>query len=200
MKKSRRIALLAFELALIVIFSLIPINLGVAVLALTLLPVLVIALTQDLKTAAAGGLIMGITSLVGAFTIGAANLTAPLFQNPLISVVPRIFVPVVAYLVDKGLVALAHAVNAKKENYSLEKGWQVVIDGVACALGVCTNTALVLGSIWLFYGGKTVGQSAITPEFMMGMVSINFVIEVVVFTILTPPIAYAIRKQRDKEI
>ena len=52
--------------------------------------------------------------------------------------------------------------------------------------------------IWLLYKGKTVGDSAITPEFMMGLISLNFVIEVIVMTALTPPIVYAIRKQQEK--
>lgn len=234
MKKSHRIALLAFELALIVIFSLMPINLGAASLALTLLPVLVIALTQDFKTAVFGGLIMGLTSLVGAFTVGAASLTAPLFRNPLVSVIPRMCVPAVAWAVNRGLVALSRKVyglkakkvrdetTAKSEEqgtdetdaslkgettdisvnekapFTLKKPWRVLIDGVSAALGVCANTALVLGMIWLLYRGKTVGDSAITPEFMMGLVSLNFVIEVVVMTVLTPPIVYAIRKQQEK--
>lgn len=222
MKRSHRIALLAFELALIVIFSLVPINLGVASLALTLLPVLVIALTQDFKTALAGGVIMGVTSLIGAFTVGAASLTAPLFRNPLVSVLPRACVPVVAWALNKGLVALVnklYALSDKKKSATLAdngesnpeqkserkdirkampKLLRSVIDGVSCAIGVCTNTALVLGMIWLIYGGKTVGDSAITPEFMMGLVSLNFVIELVVFTLLTPPIVYAIRKQQEK--
>lgn len=234
MKKSHRIALLAFELALIVIFSLLPINLGAASLALTLLPVLVIALTQDFKTSVLGGLIMGLTSLIGAFTVGAAGLTAPLFRNPLVSVLPRICVPAVAWAVNKGLKSLAariktgrapdsrgtenaacggveaaegerancaaadaDSVNAKRKA-ALERTRTVVIDAISAALGVCTNTALVLGTIWLFYKGKTVGDSAITPEFMAGLVSLNFVIEVIVMTVATPPIAYAIRKQQEK--
>lgn len=239
MKKSHRIALLAFELALIVIFSLLPINLGAASLALTLLPVLVIALTQDFKTAVLGGLIMGVTSLIGAFTVGAGSLTAPLFRNPLVSVLPRMCVPAVAWAVNRGLYALAYKVREKlnaervrnadgqepvaepqdvpsddtdgekvsqkiakpdfriKRN-AVKKPLAVVIDGVSGALGVCANTALVLGMIWLLYKGRTVGDSAITPEFMMGLVSLNFVIEVIVMTVLTPPIVYAIRKQQEK--
>lgn len=230
MKKSHRIALLAFELALIVIFSLLPINLGAASLALTLLPVLVIALTQDFKTSVLGGLIMGLTSLIGAFTVGAASLTAPLFRNPLVSVFPRICVPAVAWAVNRGLNALsvrigqarakkagteeravpdaegeapsdpattAEAAESKRKN-ALERTRTIVIDAVSAALGVCANTALVLGMIWLFYKGKTVGDSAITPEFMAGLVSLNFVIEVIVMTVATPPIAYAIRKQQER--
>ena len=61
-RKTRRIALLAVMLALIVVLSFLPLNLGAAVLALTILPVLVVALTQDLLTSVAAGLLMGLTS------------------------------------------------------------------------------------------------------------------------------------------
>ena len=49
MKRSKRIAITAVGLALIVIFGLMPISFGTATIALTLLPVLVLALTQDWK-------------------------------------------------------------------------------------------------------------------------------------------------------
>ena len=228
MKRSHRIALLAFELALIVIFSLLPINLGAASLALTLLPVLVIAMTQDFKTALLGGLIMGVTSLIGAFTVGAGSLTAPLFRNPLVSVLPRLFVPAVAWAVDRGIVALYTKSQVRKaaerakragdgekaedgekseegkivsetEVRAMPKPWRAATDALASAFGVMANTALVLGMIWLFYGGKTIGDSAINAEFMAGLVSVNFVIEVIVMTVLTPPIAFAIRKQQEKK-
>lgn len=197
MKKTKRIALLAILLALIVILSFVPLRVSAATLALTLLPVLVIALTQDFVTAVLGGLLMGVTSLVMAFTVGAGTPTAPLFQNPLVSILPRIFVPVVAFGVMHGLNALALRVSKKSapDNPAVGKGKQWLIDAVASVLAVMTNTGLVLGMIWGIYGGKSVGDTLISPEFMTAMISINFVIELIVFPLLTPPIVFALRKQ-----
>lgn len=48
--------------------------------------------------------------------------------------------------------------------------------------------------MWAIYGGKSVNDTLISPEFMSAMLSINFVIEIVVFPLITPPIAYAVRK------
>lgn len=196
-KKTKRIALLAILLALIVILSFVPLRVSAATLALTLLPVLVIALTQDFVTAVLGGLLMGVTSLVMAFTVGAGTPTAPLFQNPLVSILPRIFVPVVAFGVMHGLNALALRVSKKSapDNPAVGKGKQWLIDAVASVLAVMTNTGLVLGMIWGIYGGKSVGDTLISPEFMTAMISINFVIELIVFPLLTPPIVFALRKQ-----
>lgn len=245
MKKSKRIAILALLLALTVILSVIPIRVSSATLALTLLPVLVLALTQDFLTGLLGGLVMGVTSLVMAFTVGAGSPTAPIFQNPLVSILPRLFVPVVAFSVMKGLSALAKRIRRKRSHEGLEAAepvfedtpaeraydgadgspdedgagadgaqsaagadsakkdelprlLQALIDGVACLAGVLTNTGLVLGMMWAIYGGKSVNDTLISPEFMTAMLSINFVIEVVLFPLITPPVIYAVRKSAKK--
>lgn len=245
MKKSKRIAILALLLALTVILSVIPIRVSSATLALTLLPVLVLALTQDFLTGLLGGLVMGVTSLVMAFTVGAGSPTAPIFQNPLVSILPRLFVPVVAFSVMKGLSALAKRIRRKRSHEGLEAAepvfedtpaeraydgadgspdedgagadgaqsaagadsakkdelprlLQALIDGVACLAGVLTNTGLVLGMMWAIYGGKSVNDTLISPEFMTAMLSINFVIEVVLFPLITPPVIYAVRKSARK--
>ena len=250
LKKSKRIAILALLLALTVILSVIPIRVSSATLALTLLPVLVLALTQDFLTGLLGGLVMGVTSLVMAFTVGAGSPTAPIFQNPLVSILPRLFVPVVAFSVMKGLSALAKRIRRKRSHESLaaaehvsedipaERAYdgadgacadgapdedgagadgaqnaagadaakkdelprllQALTDGVACLAGVLTNTGLVLGMMWAIYGGKSVNDTLISPEFMTAMLSINFVIEVVLFPLITPPVIYAVRKSAKK--
>ncbi len=245
LKKSKRIAILALLLALTVILSVIPIRVSSATLALTLLPVLVLALTQDFLTGLLGGLVMGVTSLVMAFTVGAGSPTALIFQNPLVSILPRLFVPVVAFSVMKGLSALAKRIRRKRSHEGLEAAepvfedtpaeraydgadgspdedgagadgaqsaagadsakkdelprlLQALIDGVACLAGVLTNTGLVLGMMWAIYGGKSVNDTLISPEFMTAMLSINFVIEVVLFPLITPPVIYAVRKSAKK--
>ena len=66
---TRRVALLAVLLALVVVLSFTPLNLGAAVLALTLLPVLVTALTQDIATSLAAGLIMGLLAVAAVVSV-----------------------------------------------------------------------------------------------------------------------------------
>ena len=193
---TRRVALLAVLLALVVVLSFTPLNLGAAVLALTLLPVLVTALTQDIATSLAAGLIMGLASLVMAYTVNAGTLTAPMLQNPLISVLPRMAVPLVAFGARAAFTRAERALKrAGKLSARGEKAFSAFGDAISAALGVVTNTAFVLGMIWLVYGGREVGSAYVSPEFVMGMVSLNFVIEVIVFPLLSPPVAYAVRKQ-----
>ena len=171
--KTRRVALLAVMLALVVVLSFLPLNLGAAVLALTILPVLVVALTQDLLTSAAAGLLMGLTSCLMAYTVNAGTLTAPMFQNPLVSVLPRVFVPLVVFGARTGLSAAVATVSRRHSlSARAEKTCFAAADYVSAALGVVTNTALVLGMIWLVYGGTQVGNAYVSPEFVMGMVSL----------------------------
>lgn len=228
MKRSKRIALLALLLALTVILSLIPVRVSSATLALTLLPVFVLALTQDLFTGALGGLVMGVTSLVMAYTLNAGTPTSPIFRDPLVSVLPRVLVPVAAFFVMKLLTALAaracrarsvaalkriagayvrepcpegkafvpssSAAVAPRRADPVPRALRALIDAVACLCGVVTNTGLVLGMMWAIYGGKSVNDIIISPEFMSAMLSINFVIELIVFPLLAPPIIAAVRK------
>lgn len=237
MKKSKRIAILALLLALTVILSMIPLRVSSATLALTLLPVFVLALTQDVVTGLLGGLVMGVTSLVMAFTFGAGSPTAPIFQNPLVSILPRLFVPLAVFGVSRGLALLAGRAAARRaaatsdgdgstahaersegeENGDVcgegEEGadgvsrkpranagediprvLRALTDAAGCLVGVLVNTGAVLGMMWAIYGGKSVGDTLISPEFMSAMLSVNFVIEVVVFPLITPPIAYAVRR------
>lgn len=241
MKKSKRIAILALLLALTVILSMIPLRVSSATLALTLLPVFVLALTQDVVTGLLGGLVMGVTSLVMAFTFGAGSPTAPIFQNPLVSVLPRLFVPLAVFGVSRGLALLAGKAAARRAAATSDDGGsaahaersegeesadcgvedaesadvcgegvsrkprakagediprvlRALTDAAGCLVGVLVNTGAVLGMMWAIYGGKSVGDTLISPEFMSAMLSVNFVIEVVVFPLITPPIAYAVRR------
>ena len=251
MKKSKRIAILALLLALTVILSMIPLRVSSATLALTLLPVFVLALTQDVVTGLLGGLVMGVTSLVMAFTFGAGSPTAPIFQNPLVSILPRLFVPLAVFGVSRGLALLAGRAAARRAAATSDDGGSAVhaersegaengdvcgegeesadcgvedaesadvcgegvsrkprakagediprvlralTDAAGCLVGVLVNTGAVLGMMWAIYGGKSVGDTLISPEFMSAMLSVNFVIEVVVFPLITPPIAYAVRR------
>ncbi len=82
-------------------------------------------------------LIFGLTSLVQTVMGGAG--TNPFFLNPMVSIVPRLLIPVVTWLVFKA--------------FSLIPKMPRVISGtVASAFGTFANTFFVMGSIYVFYG------------------------------------------------
>jgi uncharacterized membrane protein len=80
------------------------------------------------------GLIFGLFSMLQA-AIAPTGVLDPLFVNPLLAVLPRLFIGPVAWLVWMGL-----------------KKWPVVgliASGIA---GSLTNTVLVLGALGIFFG------------------------------------------------
>ena len=87
---AKDIAVLSLMTALTVVFCFVPISFGPITLALMILPTLIIAQVGDLKTTFALGLFMGLINYVAWFTTKAASPIAPIFQNPVICLIPRI--------------------------------------------------------------------------------------------------------------
>jgi len=97
-------------------------------------PVIIGAILEGPLVGAGIGLIFGLFSMLQA-AIAPTGVLDPLFTNPLLAVLPRLFIGPVAWLVWKAL-----------------KKWPVVgliASGIA---GSLTNTVLVLGALGLFFG------------------------------------------------
>ncbi len=200
MKKSKRLALLAFMLALIIIFNFVPISFGPVTLGLMILPVLIIAQMEDLKMTILVGLMLGITNLISWYTVKAGALLAPVFQNPLVCIFPRMMIGIVSWSVYHLLTKLL------KPKYGMVDDKEVVINKnslivqekaisvVATACGVLTNTLLVGLMALLLFHGQTFGGTAISAKWIAGLFSVNFVIEVIAFPIIVPAIVFALKK------
>ena len=105
------------------------------------LPVILAALVEGPVVGLIVGLVFGLCSFIRAWESGAVGLTL-FFRNPLISIVPRLLVPLVAlgvYLLWKRLV---------KNNAVTDK----IGAAIASAAGSITNTVLCLGVLILIYG------------------------------------------------
>ena len=97
-------------------------------------PVIIGAILEGPLVGAGIGLIFGLFSMLQA-AIAPTGVLDPLFTNPLLAVLPRLFIGPVAWLVWTAL-----------------KKWPVVgliVSGIA---GSLTNTVLVLGALGLFFG------------------------------------------------
>lgn len=114
-----------------------------------------------------GGTAMGVCSLVIAFIIG-----NPVFILPWISILPRIFIGIVAFGVSKLLKYFFKNSSKKffKDYFSY---------GVGAVFGVFTNTLLVLTMMFIC---KFVGIEGILATFM----AINFPIEVIASAVIVP--------------
>lgn len=131
------------------------------------------------------GTAMGIESLIHAVTRPPSPL-APLFFNPLVSVLPRMFIGVVAYYVYTGLKNIL-------KKYKV--GMPIAIF-VAAALGSLTNTVGVLGAIYFLYADRVeaILESFTAKAFVFMAASTNGVAEMLVSGIIAVPIVMALTK------
>ena len=153
--------------------------------ALTLTPpailslpvVMTFCLLDDWKTGLVGGIIFGVSSFIIALSI--AN---PLFILPWISILPRFFVGISAYLV----CALFKKISQKRQNKFLK---EVLPYSLGAFVGIILNTILVIICLSLFassYGGFV--------YWVQLCVTINFPIELIVAVILTPILSKVVGK------
>ena len=256
LQKIKRICLVALMLAITIIFCFVPVQIGTITLALMILPTLVVAQVCDFKTTFAVAAFMGIINYIAWFTTKAASPVAPIFQNPLVCILPRILIGVVSYLVRYGLqraIFFNRPLRKYKDEYVRETSYQEDFDAeksdialvgedvainqtaansventqinehsdkhskrsskksralkdgainqaiytLSAALGVVTNTVFVAIFTLIFFNGTYIAQNTIvTVEYVLAWFSLNFLVEILVFSFLTPPIVLAIKAAR----
>lgn len=190
--KTFNIVILGLLSAIIIIQTTVPFlgYIPIGPLSLTIIPVTVIvaAIVLGTKEGAIVGGIWGIITFVRAF-IAPTSIIAPIvFTNPLISVLPRILIGVVAALVF-------HRMLRGKFN-------ETVRMSIAGVLGTFTNTVLVLGLIFLFYREPyanflQMDLEQLLPALLMIMAT-NGITEAVLSGILAPIISKPLLKLRKK--
>lgn len=184
MKKKKqlvRLVLCALFAALVVVMTFTP-YLGyitVGVIEITTLHIVVIfgAAVLGPKLGAILGAVWGATCIMRAFQFGIIP-----FQNPMVSLAPRVIVGLVAGLVFWGL--------------SKTKCKKSVALGISALAGTVTNTVLVLSSLQLFGGFKTLfGEAAKTLDVIIAtLISTNGLIELVSAIIIVPTLYMATQK------
>ena len=191
--KTKRIALLSIMLALTIVFCFVPVQIGPISLAIMILPVLIIAQVEDFKMTTILSFMMGCINLIAWYTTKAASPIAPIFQNPIICIVPRTLVGVVAWLTSHGLKKLIKP--------SIKKGLQIILEQgsiiLSTALGVMSNTVFVGIFTLLFYNNSTLKTGvAIDIEYILAWFGLNFAVEVIAFSLLVPLIVRALKKAK----
>ncbi len=144
-------------------------------LEITTLHIVVIvgAVMLGWKYGAVLGLVWGITCLIRAYM---TVIYLPFgFGNPLVSVLPRVVVGIVAGLVAQGL-----------RKTKIRTGVSL---GIATAAGTLTNTFLVLTAVSI-YGRSTI--AAAIQLIIVTLISVNALIELIAAIILVPVIVAAI--------
>ena len=207
-RRSKNLAILALMLALTIFFCFFPISFGTVTLAFMILPLLIIAQGYDFQMTMILGVLMAVINQLAWYTTKATSLMAPVWQNPLVCMVPRILIGVVSYFVGLGLrKAFLHpkyrlgedgtkSIVNQKQIYAIDGA----ISGISTALGVVTNTFFCGMFTVLLYNGKVftngTQSTQISLELILTWFGINFLIEIISFSILVPPIIIALRQAR----
>ncbi len=196
---TRRIAITGILSAFAILLSFIPslgyIPIGPITITTMHIPVIIAAILEGPFVGGFVGLIFGLSSIYNAATVYAAMPTSVFFLNPLVSVVPRILIGIVAYFVYVGI-------KKALKNKSIS----VVIGALA---GTLTNTIGVLGMIYVLYAERYVdalvkaaeaqGQTLVVTSalaLIFGGVLLNMLAEALMAALISAPVVLAIDKIR----
>ncbi|QUF85005.1 ECF transporter S component [Clostridium sp. LQ25] len=145
-------------------------------------PVIIGAIIEGPVVGALVGLVFGLFSMYQNFTAPAP--TSFIFWNPIIAIIPRVLVGIVAYYVYRALYR-----KIKKESISI---------AIASLLASFTNTAGVLSLAYLFYLEKYSAALGINPDTaavaIAGIGITNGIPEAIVSSVICVPVIIAISK------
>ncbi len=176
---------------------------GGVTLAFMIFPLLIVAQGYDIKMTAILAFMMALVNQIAWYTTKAGLVKAPIWQNPHECMVPRIAIGLVSYYMGLGLRKLflhpVYCTDASGAKILTNKKELEAKDFAICAastaVGVFTNTALCGLFAIICYNGKVLSDNTmVTIEFILAWFSINFVIEIIAFSALVPPIIMALRK------
>ena len=184
--KTYRLVIRAILTAIIILQTMVPflgfIPIGITSLTIIHITVIVAAIVLGTKDGMFIGLVWGVFTMIRAFTSPTTPLDIAVFTNPIISVVPRVLVGLVA-----GLLFTIIYKKTKKV---------VAASIVAAIFGTITNTVLVLTLMGTLYTGlvaNTYGVDASALFVTLGGIAVtNGVSEVITAAILTPILVKAL--------
>ncbi|MCI5761398.1 MAG: ECF transporter S component [Ligilactobacillus agilis] len=181
--------IIALFAAIIIIQNFIPflgyIPLGPLNLTIIHITVIVIALSMGPLYGGIVGGIWGVITWIRAFVWPTSPLATIVFVNPLIAILPRILIGIVA----------GGSFNWLKKRLAKQSSAMVL----AAILGSLTNTLLVLGQIYLFYRGKSQAMYALNVNellpYLLGVIATNGLPEAILAGLVSPLIAGPLRKR-----
>ncbi len=203
-RRSKNLAIMALMLALTIFFCFQPIPIpGGVTLAFMILPLLIVAQGYDFKMTISLAVLMAAVNQIAWYSTKAANPMAAIWQNPLVCMVPRILIGVASYFMGYGLRKVFIHPKYKIDGNgirNLVNGVQIyakdsAIAAASTAVGVIVNTFFCGLFTVLLYNGKILTNGTMRSiEYILTWFGINFLIEIIAFTIIVPPIIFALRK------
>ena len=199
--KTQKMVLTAAFAAIIIIMANVPflgyIPVGVIKATTLHIPVIIGAVLMGPASGAFLGFIFGVTSLLSAtfnptltsfcfspfYSVGDFHGN---FKSLIVCFVPRILIGIVAYFVFAGIMKVFKGKRRIKETIALP---------IAGVLGSMTNTILVMGSIYIFFGQQYMAAKEITGSLIaaiMASVVGNGIPEAIVCAVLVTLIGKAL--------
>ncbi|GHU72173.1 membrane protein [Clostridia bacterium] len=189
--RTRTIAVTGMLLAVMLMITFMPfLNFQIGPFRVTLLhiPVLIGVVVEGLPVGMGLGLAFGLISMIRAYIT--PTVTSFVFQNPLISVLPRMLFPLAAWLILRALRGMKRGVGGNEfASYSITALCGTLIHGV-----------MVLGLIYFVYGkayGEALklenGLAAVRGTLALTTLT-NGVPESIVAAILIPAVANALKR------
>lgn len=181
---TRQLTVVGMLSAISIVMAMTPlgfIQLPMARATLMHIPVIIGALLEGPVVGILIGLIFGVFSLIQNYVAPTSALFFA-FQNPIISVLPRILIGIAAYYSYK---------------YMIGKNQTIKI-GVGAAVGTITNTFGVLTMINILYADRAASVLKATPatitKVIYGIALTNGIPEVIAAVIITIPVVIALKK------
>lgn len=155
------------------------------------IPVIIGAILEGPIAGMVIGLIFGVSSIIQALL--RPNILSFAFVNPLVSVLPRILIGLVSYYSYRLVFELF---SSNKEKGS--KWRDSVSIGVSAALGTLTNTAGVLGMMYLLFADRIATAMGVGREAVGGVVLAigltNGIPEIIIAVLITVGVIRAVKK------
>lgn len=184
----RRMTIISLLSAISIMLSMIPlgyIQIGPVAITTMCIPVMIGGIIEGPMVGMIVGFIFGLTSMFRGMA-GMAGPTSPIFINPLVSVLPRIFIGLVAYYSFK------LAMKIIKNTY--------VSGLIAGGMASITNTVGVLGMIYVLYAAEyaeALGQSAGTAKaLLMGIATTNGIAEALGGALVVSAVVVVLKKSK----
>lgn len=203
MKNSRQknydMSILGLLTAIMVIMMYTPLgtlNLPFMSITIAHIPILIVTLLLGLKQGLILALIFGSISMFKAIT-APVSILDPLFANPLISILPRLMIPITTHYVYVGLLSLSNKFKNKTSIIADAVKSKYFRTTTAVIVGNLTNTFFVYLSIYLFVRSDfeiATGKSAVAA--IIGLVSTSTFIKTIIVVFITVPIVLRVKLRR----
>ena len=185
--KIMEITKIAIIIALVLLLGLTPVGyIMIGMLQVTTVHAVVILITLIFgwKDGIIAGTTFGVTSIITA--IMNATPFSPIFLNPLVSILPRIILPIVAFFIFKAMMFLLR----KSEN---SRSSIAISGAVSAAVATLVHTIVVLIMIWIFKWMSVDMTSEMLTTAIFSIATINMPSEIVLATVvgaIATPVLY----------